>query len=57
MSRQLNFNLQQEYEVIEYPGRVVNTDRMVATLGGIVNISKVGHWQSLKVLVHNILAF
>lgn len=42
MSRQLNFNLQQEYEVIEYPGRVVNTDRMVATLGGIVNISKVG---------------
>lgn len=42
MSRQLNFNLQQEYEVIEYPGRVVNADRMVATLGGIVNISKVG---------------
>lgn len=57
MSRQLNFNLQQEYEVIEYPGRVVNTDRMVATLGGIVNISKVGRYQSLKALVHNILAF
>ncbi|KAH8377664.1 hypothetical protein KR093_006586 [Drosophila rubida] len=41
MSRQLNFNLGREYELIEYPGRVVNIDRMEATLGGIVNISKV----------------
>lgn len=41
MSRQLSFNTQKEYELIEYPGRVVNTDRMFATLGGIVNISKV----------------
>ncbi|EDV98737.1 general transcription factor 3C polypeptide 5 [Drosophila grimshawi] len=41
MSRQLSFSPQQEYELIEYPGRVVNTDRMLSTLGGIVNISKV----------------
>ncbi|XP_030561679.1 general transcription factor 3C polypeptide 5 [Drosophila novamexicana] len=41
MSRQLSFCPQQEYELIEYPGRVVNTDRMLSTLGGIVNISKV----------------
>ncbi|EDW11611.1 general transcription factor 3C polypeptide 5 [Drosophila mojavensis] len=41
MSRQLSFCPQQEYELIEYPGRVVNTDRMLATLGGILNISKV----------------
>ncbi|KAH8400500.1 hypothetical protein KR222_002151 [Zaprionus bogoriensis] len=41
MSRQLNFNPQTKYELIEYPGRVINTDRMITTLGGIVNISKV----------------
>lgn len=41
MSRQLSFNTKKEFELIEYPGRVVNTDRMLTTLGGIVNISKV----------------
>ncbi|XP_030377277.1 general transcription factor 3C polypeptide 5 [Scaptodrosophila lebanonensis] len=41
MSRQINFNAEEEYERIEYPGRVENTDRMIATLGGISNISKV----------------
>ncbi|KAH8350572.1 hypothetical protein KR067_009617 [Drosophila pandora] len=40
MSRQLSFNTQKEYELIEYPGKVVNTDRMLATLGGILNVSK-----------------
>ncbi|XP_034472780.1 general transcription factor 3C polypeptide 5 [Drosophila innubila] len=41
MSRQLSFSARQEYEVIRYPGRVVNIDRMLSTLGGIVNVSKV----------------
>lgn len=41
MSRQLSFGVQQEYEVIKYPGRVVNVDRMLSTLGGSVNVSKV----------------
>ncbi|KAH8245576.1 hypothetical protein KR032_012119 [Drosophila birchii] len=41
MSRQLSFNPQKEFELIEYPGKVVNIDRMLATLGGIINISKV----------------
>ncbi|KAH8255379.1 hypothetical protein KR038_001801 [Drosophila bunnanda] len=41
MSRQLSFNPQKEFELIEYPGKVVNPDRMLATLGGIINISKV----------------
>ncbi|KAH8297994.1 hypothetical protein KR018_004247 [Drosophila ironensis] len=41
MSRQLSFNPQKEYEMIEYPGKVLNLDRMLATLGGIVNVSKV----------------
>ncbi|XP_068140795.1 general transcription factor 3C polypeptide 5 [Drosophila tropicalis] len=41
MSRQLSFNPRREYELIEYPGRVVDTEKMMATLGGPVNISKV----------------
>ncbi|ALC42866.1 l-2-37Cd [Drosophila busckii] len=41
MSRQLSFSPRQEYELIEYPGRVVNTERMLSTLGGIINVSKV----------------
>jgi len=41
MSRQLSFNPRKEYDLIEYPGRVVNPDRMIATLGGIINVSKV----------------
>lgn len=41
MSRQLSFNPQKEFELIEYPAKVVNPDRMLTTLGGIINISKV----------------
>ncbi|KAH8412803.1 hypothetical protein KR009_005827 [Drosophila setifemur] len=41
MSRQLSFNPQKEYEMVEYPGKVVNPERMLATLGGIINVSKV----------------
>ncbi|XP_037710294.1 general transcription factor 3C polypeptide 5 [Drosophila subpulchrella] len=41
MSRQLSFSPRKEYELIEYPGRVVNPNRMIATLGGIINVSKV----------------
>ncbi|XP_034669456.1 general transcription factor 3C polypeptide 5 [Drosophila subobscura] len=41
MSRQLSFNPRKEYELIEYPGRVVHTERMLATLGGIVKVSRV----------------
>ncbi|XP_067620355.1 general transcription factor 3C polypeptide 5 [Eurosta solidaginis] len=37
---QVNFNSNKELEVVEYPGKVVNVEKMVATLGGISNISQ-----------------
>lgn len=41
MSVQLNYSTSTEYELIEYPGLVKNTDNMVKTLGGINKISRV----------------
>ncbi|XP_005179773.1 general transcription factor 3C polypeptide 5 [Musca domestica] len=35
MARELN-----EYELIEYPGLVKNTDKMIATLGGLTKVSQ-----------------
>ncbi|XP_065355616.1 general transcription factor 3C polypeptide 5 [Calliphora vicina] len=40
MSVQLNFSTTSEYELIEYPGMVKNTDKMISTLGGITKISR-----------------
>ncbi|XP_014090265.3 general transcription factor 3C polypeptide 5 [Bactrocera oleae] len=39
-TKQVNFSSNKELEVIEYPGKVVNVDKMVETLGGIINISQ-----------------
>lgn len=41
MSVQINFNTSNEYELIEYPGLVKNTDKMLTTLGGITKLSRV----------------
>ncbi|XP_037941764.1 general transcription factor 3C polypeptide 5 [Teleopsis dalmanni] len=40
MSVQKNLRSPKEIEVIEYPGNVVNVDKMLATLGGINKISQ-----------------
>ncbi|XP_053958251.1 general transcription factor 3C polypeptide 5 [Anastrepha ludens] len=37
---QVNFSSNKELEVIEYPAKLVNLNRMLATLGGITNVSQ-----------------
>ena len=41
MAYQLNFTSDKELEVIQYPGLVINEDKMLETLGGIPKISQV----------------
>lgn len=41
MTTQVNYSTTNEYEMIEYPGMVKNTDKMLRTLGGITKVSQV----------------
>ncbi|TMW45400.1 hypothetical protein DOY81_009522 [Sarcophaga bullata] len=54
MSVQINFNTSNEYELIEYPGLVKDTDKMLTTLGGITKLSRAlgGETKRLELRYH-----
>lgn len=54
VSEQLNFTSERNLVMVEYPGKVVNVDKMLSTLGGLKNVSGVitGEQKQLELHYH-----